>query len=161
MREAILSTANKSEVIIRRATEWDITNVLTLVALWIEEAAHSFIGNVCPSTGVYAAECIRSKLVLLAECEKEIIGILILKENIQPWDENVRFIVDEIFFVRKEYRASNAARLLLSKYKQILDDSGMSGILIMDNGTDMARKDKFMQRYGFKRVGCSYSYGEI
>ncbi len=159
MQEGTLSMP--SEVTIRPATEWDITNILTLVALWIEEASHGFIGNVCASTGVYAAECVRSKLVLLAQYQDEVIGLLILKENIQPWDERARFIVDEIFFVKKEYRATNAATLLLKRYKKILDDTGMCGILIMDNGTDMERKDQFMRRYGFKRVGCSYSYGEM
>ena len=85
----------------------------------------------------------------------EIVGALILVYDTLWWVDTV-FLVDIAFYVDSEKRSTKAASMLINKGKAKAKELGLPLQISVTYGTDLDRKEKFILRKGFKKIGGNY-----
>jgi predicted N-acetyltransferase YhbS len=87
--------------------------------------------------------------------KEEIIGAVILIEETLWWVDEV-FLVDIAFYVAEGKRTYKAASMLTDKAIQRARELGLPLQFSVTYGTDLDRKEKFILRKGFKKIGGNY-----
>jgi predicted N-acetyltransferase YhbS len=161
MQEAILSI--RDEVIIRPATEWDISSILPLLLEWTEESPFKSFGKSDnkrnPKAGVWVAEMIRYQLFMVAEYEEKVIGGISIREHTYPWDDQTKVLCADFLMVLKDYRETGAGMKLIKALKDIADSAGLPATLGMNMAVDIEKKNRLMRMNGFVLTGNNYLYG--
>lgn len=94
---------------------------------------------------------------LLAVSGEEIVGVLMM-EITDLWYSSSKFMVDVIFFVRKDARNSTAAARLVRGAIRSGKSAELPVVLQQSSGEDMLRKDRFYERMGGRRLGGMFIF---
>ncbi len=95
------------------------------------------------------------RLNFVAIDKGEIVGALVLAFDTLWWIDEW-FLIDIAFYVDPEKRATKAASMLINKGKDLAKQLGLPLQISVTYGTDLDRKEKFLLRKGFKKIGGNY-----
>jgi len=85
----------------------------------------------------------------------EIIGAVVLVYESLWWVEEI-FLVDIVFYVAEGKRTYKAASMLTDRAIKKARELGLPLQFSVTYGTDLDRKEKFILRKGFKKIGGNY-----
>jgi hypothetical protein len=148
-----------NEIIIRKATYLDISEILLLFNKYLEDAKVREYPPSCDYTGVWIADLIHRHVFLVAEIDKKIVGMLGFRFTSFPWNDKALCLASDIYMVDSEYRKSKASRSLLEESKRLGETLNMMIVFGIMTGVDAELKDRFTRMGGFKYLGGNFIYG--
>lgn len=148
-------------MIIRKATCLDIGDVLKLFNKYLDGAKVEAYPKINEYAGVWVADLIMRHILLIAEMEKKIIGMLGFKCAPFLWNDKVFCLAADIFMVDDEYRKSSAATSLLEEAKKLGDTLKLPVLCGVMTGVTPELKDRFTKMCGFKYIGGNFIYGGV
>lgn len=141
---------------IRRATIFDHSEVLSLLIEWFDES--QIIKGYDEAACTWVSNMITNHLVLVAEYEDRIIGVMGLRITQMPWNSKDYYIISDFIMVDKDYRTFGAAHNLLKSAKETADKAEMILLIGNNNGDNVELKDRYFSMQGFKYLGGNFSY---
>lgn len=137
-------------MLIRLAGEGDIENIVNLLA---EEMYPEIeFGDLDIEKGAEGVrEVFRDGLIWLVMDGEEIAATAGLYPSACFWWTSQRFAVDRWVFVRKQYRKSRAAFLLLNAIRATASKSDLPVLISISSPFDTEAKERLFRRYGEKR----------
>lgn len=147
---------------LRLATLADLPQGLELFSESINESVYSMFELDVEKAFLYITDLVRNKRVAVVEVEHEgvklIVAALAVDVVTYPFT-NDNCLLQKFFYVRKPWRATDAARLLRNSAVDYAKTVGLP--LLMDHlagAGDLERKDEFFQRAGFEKIGATFLY---
>lgn len=147
-----------SKVILRQARYQDIPHLEKLIVEGIKESSFRYPMPEQPAFYHQLTTTIFQGLGFVTVQDKALSGMGFLGISSWPWAPNSNFLTDEYYLVGKEFRASNAAVLLLDAMKGKAAEVSVPFVLSSSNGVDIERKDEFMERHGGERIGSMFCF---
>ena len=145
-------------MIIRNATIFDHTGILTCIIKWLDECSIGF-----PRVNTAIAEWINQVIIngycIVAEEDGVIVGCCGMTYTHFPWNDKVAILNSEWFHVDKEFRHSGTARKMIDEIKGFASDRNLPVIMGISNGVDTEKKKRFLQITGATHVGGNFIYG--
>lgn len=104
--------------------------------------------------------CVDRAAIFVTEDNNGISGMMALCLVESYWSDDYS-LTNLIYWVQPEARKSSAGLNLLKAAKVYAEARNLDFNLHVESYEDLDRKDKFFQRYGFKRCGGSYTLRRI
>lgn len=140
----------------RRAERGDLRNILAfLVGCFHYDYRDVFPPVDLDKMALHVARHIDDGVIFLAEKDGKYAGI-ISGMPAQYWFSQEWYFLEGFFYVHPDHRKSRIALSLLRLLKKEAHFLGMKLVCSVSTGEDIARKDKFFERNGFRRVGGIY-----
>jgi GNAT superfamily N-acetyltransferase len=99
--------------------------------------------------------CAETGKLFVAERDGKIVGALGLLPT-EHWFATDTYYADRFFYVLPSYRNSTIATRLLKAAKDFATDEGRELYMAVLSGVEVDRKENFIMRQGFARVGGMY-----
>lgn len=145
-------------MIIREATIFDHTGILSCIIKWIDEAAISYPK---PNNGI--AEWVTNVLMggygVVAEKEGKIVGTIGMTFTKFPWNNETWIMNNEWIHVDKEHRKGGTASKLIEAVKSFANERKLPIVMGIVNGVDIDKKTRFMKISGATHSGSNFVYG--
>jgi GNAT superfamily N-acetyltransferase len=145
----------------RRASILDISSIIWLLSKMHEEGGADLARANWTKVGYAILQSISSGVVWLAENDSEIVGS-IGGYATSDWYSDDKYLGDLWCYVEPESRKSNAAKELISRFR---DDAKEANLPVklgpVFNGHDTDRKENFYSSLGLKRLGAIYSEEKV
>jgi GNAT superfamily N-acetyltransferase len=90
--------------------------------------------------------------IFLAQRGEHLIGALGVVRD-EPWWSSEQHLADTFFYVKPDARAGGTAVKLLGRAKKYAGELGLPLFINLLTGKDLFRKERFLARMGFERVG--------
>ncbi len=82
-------------------------------------------------------------------------GTISLSKKCHWWSDK-EYLADGWFYVRPEKRNSRAAIMLMNAASEFAKEQGLPVSITLSLADDLDRKDAFLRRFGFERLGATY-----
>jgi hypothetical protein len=143
---------------IRLAEPADVPVLMALGRAFHAEIAEHHLPLDEDKTAATIRLSINQHLGICLMSDEAVCGAFIM-QNAAPWYSSGVALWEIIFHIRHGKRSAPGARLLLGAGKAIADDIGLPLFSNPVWGSDLLRKDKLLERAGFRRVGSIYRWG--
>jgi GNAT superfamily N-acetyltransferase len=121
--------------------------------------SHLALPEIDPKSVVdWITTCAETGKLFVAERDGKIVGALGIFPT-KYWFSTDSFLTDRFFYVSPRHRNSSFASRLIDAAEDYALGEGMPLYIGVLSGVDVDRKDTFMVRSGFKRVGGAYMMG--
>lgn len=102
------------------------------------------------------SSCMREAAIIVSEENGIITGLMALCKVESYWSDDYT-LTNLIYWVQPEYRRSWAGIRLLQAAREFALARELEFNLHVESYEDLDRKDKFFQKYGFKKCGGNYT----
>lgn len=143
---------------IRRATIGDHTGILNCLVKMLDELTDIYPGpNNAISTWIN--KNLVSGYVLVAEHNGKIIGTFAGSIVFFPWNDEMKILNEEWFFVDKDYRKGGIGIKIIDTVKEFANLHKISVKFDVMCDRDAEKKDRFFEMKGMTYLGGNFIYG--